>query len=95
MSQSTIDSFIQQNILKIHKHILNKKTKLIDSDLTYVHLLNEYYSIVIVFTNKRRKYEILGKKIYLHCQKTSDKQFLIRKLLLDYWNKTVPQMFRF
>jgi hypothetical protein len=69
----------------MHKRILIKKTtKLIDPDFTYLHLLNERYSISSMFTNKRRTYEILDKKIYLYCNKNSDKEFLVHKVLLDH-----------
>jgi hypothetical protein len=94
MSEKVASDFIKKNILKMHTHIVNKQNKqLIDPNFNYIYLLNERYEISSLLTNYRRKYEIIGKKIYLHCNKTSDKLFLIKKILLQYCQNVIPNMF--
>lgn len=94
ISQKEIDVFIKNHITRYYHYLQKRKiNQKIDTNLNYIYLLNEKYQLKIVPTNRKRKYEIFGKNIYLQCKKTTDKTFLIKQLLLNYSKQFVTPLF--
>jgi hypothetical protein len=90
-----IDKFIKTYISKQHQHLQERKNnQKINSKANYLYLLDEKYDLQIVPTNKKRKYEVFNKKIYLQCKKSSDQEFLIKQLLLDYSERFIRPLFQ-